>query len=330
VIGIEREGALESRRRLGKPALIAERGAEIGIGIGVVGLETNRRLAGSDCLAQVPDQEQGVPEIGKCGGAGRVEAGGLAQQRDAFVDLAARDEDAAEIGQDIAVPGPSERGRAQSLACRAEIPQCLQRHAEAVAGRDQVGGNGERAPVGFDRAGSVAQAKQAEPAQLVRFGVIRGARLERAAQRGLGLRPALLSDAAAGEQHERGARARIAREKPGDELIGFRAGAIGQQQGREIGARIREVGPRGDHFAIAARRLVAFARGGQRIGEIESRLVALRLERERTAMASDGLVQSIEATQQVAEVHVQHGVGGHERERAAISGFGGVELAPIA
>jgi hypothetical protein len=203
VIRIECECMLESRRRIGEPALVAERNTEIGIRIGIAGLQPNRRLAGRDGLAEVPDQEQGVAEIGPGGGIGRVEAGGLAQQRDALVDLAACDQDGAEIGDDIGVLGLAAGGRAQGVARRAEIAARLQRHAEAVEGRDQVGSDGERVPIGRNRAGSIAHAKEREPAQLVRIRVI-GAGLERAAQRGFGFRPALLNDTATAEQHERG------------------------------------------------------------------------------------------------------------------------------
>ena len=320
MIRIECECMLESRRRLGEPALVAERDAEIGIRIGIAGLQANRRLAGRDGLAEVPDQEQGVPEIGEGGGIGRVEAGRLAQQRDALVDLAARDEDGAEIGENIAVLGPAAGSRAQDFARRAEIAARLQCHAEAVGGSDQVGSDGQRLPIGLDRARGVAHAKAREPAQLVHIRVV-GAGLERAAQRNFGFRPALLNDTAAAEQHERGPRSRVALDEPGDEDIGFRPGAIGQHQGRKIGGRVSEIGAGGEHLAIATGRLLALSGRGERVGEIEPGLVTLRLERERTPMAGNGLVQPAAATQQVAEVHLQT-----RRERASGRAHGGRRL----
>jgi hypothetical protein len=105
---------------------------------------------------------------------------------------------------------------------------------------------------------------------------------------------------------------------------------IRQHQGREIGRRVREVGPGGEHLAIAAGRLLALSGRGERVGEIESGLVTLRLKRERAPMAGDGFIQPAEAAQQVAEIHLQHGVAGHAAERVAIGRFGGVELPQVA
>ena len=239
------------------------------------------------------------------------------------------DENHAEIGEQVGVIGLAADGGAQRLDRRTELAPRLQRQAEAVMGRDQIGIDGERLPIGLDRGIGLAELLQHATARHVQLGIVRAC-FQRAAKRFIGVRPPLLHDAAATEERERDARSRIALEQPGDEGVGFGVIGIGEQHAGQIGDRLGGAGPGGDHVAIETDGLPALPLGGERIGEIDACVVPLGIERERAPVQGDGLVRPAAAAQQVAEVHVQRDMPRHELECPAVRRLRCLELSQVA
>ena len=91
----------------------------------MVGIDADRRLRGSNRVAELADLEQRMREPGEGDGVGWIVGHGLAQQRDAIVDIAAGDEQRSEIGHDPVVIRFQPQRLAQHLDGWPDVAACL-------------------------------------------------------------------------------------------------------------------------------------------------------------------------------------------------------------